>query len=380
MEATIIGRGLDGCVDRLERLATRKLPALILGDTGTGKELLARRYVQTWQAAHGRERVMTLNCVGFTDELLRSELFGYVKGAFTDAKQDKQGLVETHDLICLDELGDAGERFQAALLRVVESGEFLPVGATKTKMTQARFIASTNRSRGIRRDLAERFHAVYVPSLAERGEDIVAIAMERCERFDIKETTDRFATFAAAYIWPGNVRELLRVLEDASLTDVLDVPTVPESALTPALLRAAPRIPRAKARRITVKEFAELFTATHSDEWARQEAQYLASIEENYSDAAQPRRIADILERMHRGTFRPPATAGFLRQHRATPHLAAARPNPERDELVALLTQHGSQSKVAEVIGCTREAVRTKMKRLKITSSDYVTRRSTAAG
>lgn len=223
-QSGIIGPGLARCLARIQHLAERNLPTLIVGDTGTGKELLSRAYAQAWCARTGKKRFATVNCTGFTDELLRAELFGYVKGAFTGATENRSGLIKAHDLICLDELGDAGSAFQAQLLRVVEYGEYLPVGAESVQSSEVRFIASTNHLRGIRADLTHRFHQVYVPPLAVRGEDLVALVEAYAAQREVRRVTARFAEWAAVYTWPGNVRELKRYIDEATITGLLDVP------------------------------------------------------------------------------------------------------------------------------------------------------------
>ena len=227
MDAAIIGPGLQECVKRVQALAERNLPVLLVGETGTGKELLARRYIVEWERHHeGGTRSTLLNCTGLSDELLRSELFGHVKGAFTDARNDHDGLITKYDLICLDELGDTKPGFQAQLLRVVENGEYLRVGSNAVENRDVRFIASTNRAEGVRADLGYRFHRLMVPPLAVRGADIVALVENTALAKGIDRVTARFVKWAACYTWPGNVRELLRCLDEASLDGLLDMPRI----------------------------------------------------------------------------------------------------------------------------------------------------------
>lgn len=221
----IVGRGLIESSNQVCRLAEHDLPTLIIGATGTGKELLADEYASAWLRKKGKDeaRFGKFNCTGFSDQLLRSELFGSVEGAYTGAKT-RPGLVGSHDLICLDELGDTGDAVQAQLLRVVEYQSYLPVGATKEEKFNGRFIGCTNRPDGIRHDLASRFHTVEIPQLALRPHDIAALVLH-FGAGKIERVKTRFATWASAYTWPANARELLRACEEGALTGILDIPS-----------------------------------------------------------------------------------------------------------------------------------------------------------
>jgi transcriptional regulator with PAS, ATPase and Fis domain len=156
---------------------------LVVGPTGTGKELLTQLYAHTWIGNLRRDRYHPLNCTGFAEELLSAQLFGYIKGAFTGADpKGAEGLVEANDLICLDELGDASARFQAQVLRVVEYGTYTKLGETSPRKTDCKFIGSTNNLGGIRRDLAFRFHVVHISPLILRGEDFAVLVEDFVNR------------------------------------------------------------------------------------------------------------------------------------------------------------------------------------------------------
>ena len=230
-DSPIIGKAMEALVDRVRGYAEGDLPVLLSGPTGSGKELISREYAVQWckrnQVSIEKDFAI-LNCTGMGDDLLRSELFGHVKGAFTGASKDHDGYVNSYRLICLDELGETGSNFQAQLLRVVESGEYQRVGSNAVERCETRFIAATNRLDGVRSDLRYRFHLFSVPRLARHPEDIPALIEHFARARPFKSVTRRFVRWAAAYTWPGNVRELLRICEEASVTGILDVPAESE--------------------------------------------------------------------------------------------------------------------------------------------------------
>ncbi len=368
LRSEIIGPGLGPSTERIQQLAQRDLPTLIVGETGTGKELLAREYFQAWRAATGKERFATVNCTGFSEDLLRAELFGHVKGSFTGATADKQGLVEAHDLICLDELGDAGRAFQAQLLRVVEYREFLPVGAQRVERCNARFIASTNRRRGIRADLVERFHHIYVPPLALRGDDIVALVEQHGKDLGVKWVTARFVEWASVYPWPGNVRELKRCLGEATINGVLDLPQVPWREMPEALYRSIRQTKVKGPATLALADFGKAFRA-HRPDPARIELNYLAATRERKdSRKAHLARIAQELEKMnterlftrsYRPGWRPVGYANGSRRPRTYAETQAR--NSEKNDAIAALREAGSVRAYAEQLNLT---VRTVSQRL----------------
>ena len=203
---------------------------LIVGESGTGKELVARAIHSNSGLKHNR--FVTVNCSALTDTLLESELFGHVKGSFTGAIANKQGLFEEADkgTIFLDEIGDISPALQVKLLRVLQEGEFKPVGSNEVKRVTTRVIAATHRnleervSQGLfREDLLYRLKILLIelPPLRDRLEDIshlishfVALFSKRMRK-PVVGVSDAAMRKLKSYHWPGNIRELEHAIERA---------------------------------------------------------------------------------------------------------------------------------------------------------------------
>ncbi len=214
----------------VESAIASPITVLLQGETGTGKEVLARTI--HFSGPRKERPFVAVNCGAFTETLLESELFGYRKGAFTGASSDKRGLFEAADggTIFLDEIGDTPATLQVKLLRVLESGEFIPVGDTSPRRVDTRVISATNkdlqaeiRAGRFREDLFYRLSAfpIHVPSLRERRDDIPPLAAFLLKRLAQKWGKGEVAVAPDAlealtrYSWPGNVRELEHELERA---------------------------------------------------------------------------------------------------------------------------------------------------------------------
>jgi DNA-binding NtrC family response regulator len=207
---------------------------LITGETGTGKELVARAIHAQSPRCYGP--FIAINCGAFTEHLLESELFGHEKGAFTDAKFTKKGRLEMADAgtLFLDEIGDISMKMQIDLLRVLETHEFTRVGGTASLKSDFRIIAATHRDlqeaiaqKTFRQDLFYRLNVVnlQVPPLRERQEDISPLAHHFLRRF-ATETNKKIDSIhpaaleaMRAYAWPGNVRELENAIERAVVVE-----------------------------------------------------------------------------------------------------------------------------------------------------------------
>ena len=213
-------------VKKIARSGTSTI--LIRGDTGVGKDLIARVIHQTSSA--GKGPFVVLNCSAVPDNLLESELFGHEQGAFTDARRHKRGLLEMADrgTLFLDEIGEMPPGLQSKLLRVLETKTFRRLGSTNDIRVNVRFIAATNKdlfqeveARRFREDLYYRLSVipVYVPPLRERREDIELLVRYFLDRYNqelggrLARVADKAMEMLADYRWPGNVRELRNVVE-----------------------------------------------------------------------------------------------------------------------------------------------------------------------
>jgi DNA-binding NtrC family response regulator len=201
---------------------------LITGPSGTGKELVARAVHQ--HSLRSQKKMVTVNCTAIPQEVLESELFGHVKGAFTGAWKEKKGLVEeAHEgSLFLDEIGDLSPHLQTKLLRLLQEGEYKPVGSVVTKKADLRFIAATNhdlktgiREKLFREDLYYRLNVIQfeLPPLRERKEDIALLSRHFLTKYaavNRKAVTDispEAMQVLMAYEFPGNVRELENIME-----------------------------------------------------------------------------------------------------------------------------------------------------------------------
>lgn len=230
--ANVVGTGpaMEKVFRLVESAINSPITVLLQGETGTGKEVLARTI--HYEGPRKDKPFVAINCGAFTETLLESELFGYRKGAFTGANVDKRGLFEAADggSIFLDEIGDTPPALQVKLLRVLESGEFLAVGDTQPRRVNTRVISATHRdlqaevrAGRFREDLYYRLSAfpVQVPPLRERREDIPLLVVYLLKRLAQKWSKPEVSAAPAAveclvrYPWPGNVRELEHELERA---------------------------------------------------------------------------------------------------------------------------------------------------------------------
>ena len=230
---SIVGRsqGMKRVFDLVDRVSDTMASVLLTGETGTGKELVAR-------AIHhrGREtkdkRFVAINCSAIPDTLLESELFGYMKGAFTGAAAHKRGLFEVADggTLFLDEIGEMGLAVQAKLLRVIERKEIVPLGGTDPIELRVRVVSSTHKDLSVmveeglfREDLLHRINVVevHLPPLRERTDDIPLLADHFIQKTGRELKRHRRGLEPAAlcafmgYPWRGNVRELANVIERA---------------------------------------------------------------------------------------------------------------------------------------------------------------------
>jgi two-component system response regulator HupR/HoxA len=227
---------------------------LIQGETGTGKELIAK--VIHYNGPLGDKAFIAENCAALPESLLESELFGHVKGSFTGAVADKKGLFEIADggTIFLDEIGEMSLQMQVKLLRVLQEGQFRPVGGSRTVQVKVRLIASTNRNLAeeveqgnFREDLYYRINVFQItpPPLRQRKDDILLLCshfLEKLARKYAKPTphlTPQTLDILTHYDWPGNVRELENEMERA-ITMAAGLETISADMLSDRIRSAHP--------------------------------------------------------------------------------------------------------------------------------------------
>jgi len=275
---TILGetRPMVELVGKLPQYAAAEMPVLVTGESGTGKELVARALHDLSPRASGP--FVPVNCGAVAEELFESELFGHVRGAFTDARADRVGLTAEADggTLFLDEVGELSPRSQVKLLRFLQTGEIRPVGSDATRSVNARIVSATHRdldamiARGdFREDIFYRLGvlAIRIPPLRERREDVPLFARRFVERFarDLGVPTPRLTPAAlqrlVAWDWPGNVREMENVLRRALV--LCDGPEIDAAAIelgpratggAPAASEAPRTLQEAKARAIAEVE------------------------------------------------------------------------------------------------------------------------------
>lgn len=228
----IIGRSksLMTALEKAEAVAATPATALILGESGVGKELLARAIHRL--SPRRQKRLIKVNCASIPKDLFESEFFGHVKGSFTGAHRDRVGRFELADggTLFLDEVAEIPLDMQAKLLRVLQEGQFERIGDEKTRSIDVRIVAATNRDLrkamkdgSFREDLYYRISVfpIVVPPLRDRKDDIVPLAThflrQACEKFGCRpiELDDEDSTLLRRYRWPGNVRQLRNLIERA---------------------------------------------------------------------------------------------------------------------------------------------------------------------
>ncbi len=235
-ERAIIGRSasIRNVLDLVKQVADTDVTVLITGDSGTGKELVARMLVERSERAH--EAFIIVNCAALPESILESELFGFEKGAFTGASQAKIGKFEAADggTLFLDEIGELSPSIQVKLLRVLQEQEFDRLGSTVPTKINVRILAATNRDLDeeirlgtFREDLYYRLNVlkIHVPNLRDRRSDIPLLAdhflnkMREKNRRSISGITGEAMNHLSDYAWPGNMRELENIIERAVVLD-----------------------------------------------------------------------------------------------------------------------------------------------------------------
>ncbi|TVQ51695.1 MAG: sigma-54-dependent Fis family transcriptional regulator [Phycisphaerales bacterium] len=212
----------------IKQVAPSTMPVLITGESGTGKELIASAIHK--HSKRAKKRYVTFNAAGQSETLIEDQLFGHVRGAYTGADRDREGVFEYADggTLFLDEIGDMPITMQAKLLRVLETGEVVRLGANEPRKTDVRFVSATNRDLKqfiqdgrFREDLYFRIKGteIHIPPLRDRRDDIPKLVNHAIGRYatemdrPIPKITEPAMMRLVAYEWPGNVRELLNVIQ-----------------------------------------------------------------------------------------------------------------------------------------------------------------------
>lgn len=288
--AEIIGRSpqILQVLKDVHQVSAADTTVLIVGETGTGKELIARAIHEG--SPRKNKPLITVNCAAIPSTLMESEFFGHEAGAFTGATKKREGRFELAEggTIFLDEIGELPPDLQSKLLRVLQDGEYQPVGSSRGKKANVRVIAATNRNLQqmiqegkFREDLYYRIHVfpISIPPLRDRGEDVILLAQKFSEHFarklgkKILPPTPESARRLQAYHWPGNVRELQNVIERAVITSAdgklnleRALPDAPADSSTVAAPQPAIKRPRT-AKELEEVEKENLLLALETTGW-----------------------------------------------------------------------------------------------------------------
>ncbi|MBW2647123.1 MAG: sigma-54-dependent Fis family transcriptional regulator [Deltaproteobacteria bacterium] len=280
---SIIGssQAIMSILKRIEQVAQSTATVLISGESGTGKELVARAIHH--HSPRKDNSFITINCTALPEQIIESELFGHVKGAFTGAWKDKRGLIEEADqgTLFLDEIGDLSMVMQSKLLRLLQEGEYKPVGGLTTKYADIRFLAATNQDlkklmaeKRFREDLFYRLNVInfHLPSLLDRREDIPTLAHHFLQKYTtlnhkgIRDIDPEAMSALMAEKWPGNIRELENVIERGVIlcrSDHIEVSDIfPEKAIvhpSPSLDQAIAKLPFKEAKENVIKAFHQSY-------------------------------------------------------------------------------------------------------------------------
>jgi DNA-binding NtrC family response regulator len=278
--STIIGESpaLKALLSEVKKVANAKSSILVLGETGTGKELFAR--VIHHNSSRRDMPFVPINCSAIPENLLETELFGHVRGAFTGAVAAKKGIFEEAEggTVFLDEIGDMSLALQAKLLRVIEDQVIRPVGSNKGTKVDIRFITATNKdlktavkSHSFREDLYYRINVIslQIPPLRERKEDVGALIQHYLDRYSQemgkkgKDLSPEARDVLMNYEWAGNVRELQNVIERAIL--VSDGDLIGPEHLPGGVKSEAAFEQQSLDRKLSIEDYTKAFIQQHQD-------------------------------------------------------------------------------------------------------------------
>ena len=333
---------LNRVLDVALQVAPTDVSVLIVGESGVGKEVIPRIIHEN--SPRKREKYFAINCGSIPEGTIDSELFGHVKGSFTGAINDSPGYfgVANKGTLFLDEVGELPMATQARLLRVLETGEYIPVGATEVKKTDVRIVAATNVnirkaiSEGrFREDLYYRLNTISIqmPPLRERGEDIVLLfrlfAMQMAEKYHMERVTldDEAKQILMHYKWPGNVRQLKNVTEQISILS-------PQRKITAAILETFIPVDSDSTELVSLHKGQE---QSHQFEQEREFIyKVLFELRNNVSELRE--EVARLKKKMDHGDTTPDKKETTLpvRQPLFLPHESLIRPSqPMAEDAIA---------------------------------------------
>ncbi|KAF0184546.1 MAG: acetoacetate metabolism regulatory protein AtoC [Nitrospirae bacterium] len=267
---------IQAIIDDVRKISDSRSNVLLLGETGTGKELFARAI--HYNSSRKDKPFIPINCSAIPENLLESELFGYAKGAFTGATSAKRGLLEAadHGTVFLDEIGDLPVSLQSKLLRVLDDHEIRPLGSIHGRKVDLRIVAATNRDLGneikhnrFREDLYYRIAVVTLrlPALRERTGDVQTLALHFVKKYSaevgkqVASIDDAAMRLLMSYAWPGNIRELQNIIERGVL---LSGDRIISPAHLPEELRSAEKHEYFDgARLLSIEEYTKDFILRH---------------------------------------------------------------------------------------------------------------------
>ncbi len=284
--SSIVGQSpaIRSVIEEVKMVANSRSNVLILGETGTGKELIARAI--HYNSKRSSEPFVAINCSAIPENLLESEFFGHSKGAFTGAVYSKRGLFEEADKgsVFLDEIGDLSHHLQVKLLRVLDDREIRPVGALQSKKVDVRFIAATNmdisnavKEGRFREDLYYRLNVINLklPPLRARGKDIQILAEYFLEKYSVemggkaKSIDEETLSALNNYYWPGNIRELQNVIERAVI--LCDSTTIRLDHLPEELREAEPLHLDLSQGSLSIEDFTKRAIIKYQSKYSEQE-------------------------------------------------------------------------------------------------------------
>jgi DNA-binding NtrC family response regulator len=284
--SSVIGESaaLKSIIEEVKKVADARSNVLLLGETGTGKELFAR--VIHHNSGRRTMPFVPINCSAIPENLLETELFGHVRGAFTGAVATKKGILEDAEggTVFLDEIGDMSLALQAKLLRVLEDQVIRPVGSTKGTKVDIRFITATNkdlkaavRTNAFREDLYYRINVISleIPPLRERKEDIRSLVSFYLMHYaqdlgrKVKEVSPEAMDLMMQYEWPGNVREIQNVIERAIL--IADSDDIRPEHLPGGVRREATFEQESFEQKLSIEDYTKAFILRNQAEFTEQQ-------------------------------------------------------------------------------------------------------------